>query len=401
MPMQTVLSVNGVFHLFELARELERREMLRCIYSTYHWGRLKREGLDRQYIRSFPWIHPAQLGAQRFVRIPRPIDRELGRLTRTTLDAYAALTLPECDAYVALSGSGLKSGRLAQIRGAKYVCDRGSSHIRYQNDILAEEYARWKVDREQVERFFIDREEREYEQADAVVVPSSFSRRTFLEMGVAPEKVHRIPYGVRLDRFRPTGEPPSDSFHVLFAGSVSLRKGVPYLLEAFRNLKHPRKRLRIAGAVQPEMRGILGRYAGPEIEVLGAMPQNRLIELMSTSHVLVLPSIEDGFGLVLGQAMACGCPVISSTNTGGADLITDGMHGFLVPIRDAASVTMRLQQVADNPQLQQEMRAAALAQVQKIGGWNEYGEQYADLLRGLAPQHSAEEVTYGGMRESL
>jgi hypothetical protein len=66
VPTQTVLAVNGVFHLFELARELQRREMLRCIYSTFHWGRLRREGLDRKYIRSFPFVHPLQLGAERF-----------------------------------------------------------------------------------------------------------------------------------------------------------------------------------------------------------------------------------------------------------------------------------------------------------------------------------------------
>jgi starch synthase len=319
------------------------------------------------------------------------VNRNLGRVVRTTLDTYAAMTLPECGAYVALSGSGLASGRVAQSRGSRYICDRGSSHIRYQDGILAEEYARWKIEREPVDPFFIDREEREYEQADALVVPSAFSERTFVEMGVAPEKLHRIPYGVRLDRFRPTAEPPPDAFNILFAGSVSLRKGVPYLLEAFRRFRHPRKRLWVAGAVLPEMRGLLAQHSDLAIQALGPVPQSRLVELMSTSHVLVLPSIEDGFGLVLGQALACGCPVISSTNTGAADLIADGVHGFLVPIRDSASIADRLQQLADDPLMLQQMRGAALSQVKKIGGWNEYGQSYAELIGSLTAAESRPE----------
>ena len=70
------------------------------------------------------------------------------------------------------------------------------------------------------------------------------------------------------------------------------------------------------------------------MEFLGVVGQERLAELMSTSHVMVLPSIEEGLALVQGQAMACGCPVIASTNTGAEDLFTDGVEGFVVPIRD-------------------------------------------------------------------
>ena len=68
--------------------------------------------------------------------------------------------------------------------------------------------------------------------------------------------------------------------------------------------------------------------------MLGSIPQPELAALMSRSHVLALPSIEEGLALVQAQAMACGCPVVCSTNTGGEDLFTDGVEGFIVPIRD-------------------------------------------------------------------
>ncbi len=107
-----------------------------------------------------------------------------------------------------------------------------------------------------VDRRMIAREEAEYEQADAITVPSEFARGSFIEMGVPSGKIHKIPYGVRLDQFHPSGEPPSGCFEVLFAGSVSLRKGVPYLLQGFAKLRHPHKRLRIAGNISPEIRSV-------------------------------------------------------------------------------------------------------------------------------------------------
>src|SRR5262249_43571333 len=152
------------------------------------------------------------------------------------------------------------------------------------------------------------------------------------------EKLRKVVYGVDLSRFRKIADPPRDRFEVLFVGQVSFRKGVPYLLEAFSTLKHPHKRLRIVGAMQPEMKIFLQEKHLENVEFLGALPQPDLIPLMSASHVLVLPSIEDGLGLVLGQAMACGCPIICSTNTGGEELLSESNSEFLVPIRDPAAI---------------------------------------------------------------
>jgi glycosyltransferase involved in cell wall biosynthesis len=105
--------------------------------------------------------------------------------------------------------------------------------------------------------------------------------------------------------------------------------------------------------------------------------------MMSESHVLVLPSIEDGFGLVLSQALACGCPIVASTNTGGDDLITDGVEGFIVPARDVAALAARLQQLADDPALRRRMSEAALARVKHLGGWRQYGDLWENLLLNL------------------
>jgi glycosyltransferase involved in cell wall biosynthesis len=381
--LRVVLAVNGTFHHFELAHELVKRDMLERIYSTFPWARLKREGLDRAYVKTHSFFHLTQHGMHRIMQVPVGLNRRLDRWVRSGLDAYVARTLPECDVYVALSGAGVLSGHVAQQRGARYVCDRGSAHIRYQDQILIEEFARWGVPRIPIDPYFVDREEREYDQADAITVPSGFAYRSFLEMGVPEAKLHRIPYGVRLDRFQPIGEPPPDEFHVLFVGNVSLQKGVPDLLEAFRLLNHPRKRLRIVGHVLPEIKSILGRHDLERVDVIGRVPQKELSQYMSTSHVMVLPSVQEGLALVQGQALACGCPLISSYHTGGEDLFDDGVEGFLVPIRSPQIIADRLQRLADEPLLQQQMRAAALARVRQLGGWVQYGNAWESLLTKL------------------
>jgi glycosyltransferase involved in cell wall biosynthesis len=206
-------------------------------------------------------------------------------------------------------------------------------------------------------------------------------------MGVPRRKLHVIPYGAELDQLQTSTESPrgsvNDSFNILFAGAVSLRKGVPYLLEAFAQLKAPGKRLRLAGSIDPDIKQVLGKFATDGVEILGPLSRTELTALMRDSDVLVLPSIEDGFGLVMAEAMACGCTIISSTNTGGSDLYSDGAEGFIVPIRDPAVISERLEQLADDRDLLARMKIAARAKVNQIGGWSEYGDRWVSLLQGL------------------
>ena len=298
------------------------------------------------------------------------------------------------DAIVGISGSSLRTGRALQARGSHFICDRGSSHQRVQEALVSDEFRRWGVDRSVSDLRDTEREEEIYDMADAITVPSSFAARSFYASGIADEKVHVIPYGVRLEHFRPTGTPPANRFQVLFVGSVGLRKGIPYLLKAFADLKHSSRVLRIAGSIQPEMRHVLGRLPQQHVEFLGVVSQERLVNLMSTSHVMVLPSIEEGLALVQGQAMACGCPVLASTNTGAEDLFTDGVEGFIVPVRNTEVIRDKLQRLVDDPQLRQNLSEAALIRVRSLGGWNDYGDIWEKLLLKLtgAPTHKLDEL---------
>ena len=389
--MQIVQTVFGVFHHFELARELEHRGHLRRVYSTWPWARLKREGLARERVETFPWLHVPEYMAGRAPMDLTWLRDPLGYANALTFDRFTESRLAKSlrregpiHALIGISGSSLRSGALIQRSGGLFLCDRGSTHQRYQEQLLADEFRRWGVDTPPSDPRDTRREEAIYAACDAITVPSTMAARSFAEMGVPRDKVHVIPYGVRLENFRPIAEPSSDTFDVLFAGAVGLRKGVGYLLEAFARLRHPHKRLRIVGAVQEDIRALLPRLPMDHVEMLGALPQSELAALMSRSHVLALPSIEEGLALVQAQAMACGCPVVCSTNTGGEDLFTDGVEGFIVPIRDPLTLADRLQQLADDPALQRSMRAAALQRVRSIGGWKEYGDCWENLLKTLA-----------------
>ena len=384
--MRIVQTVFGVFHHFELARQLDQRGHLQQIYSTWPWARLRREGLPHKLVGTFPWLHTPETLMYRLKLTHPYLLNQIGYANALAFDAWTnsqLRDLPTPDAIIAISGSSLRTGVSLQSRGSHFICDRGSSHQRYQEAIVSEEFRRWGVDREVSDIRDTLREERIYEMADAITVPSSFAARSFIESGVPAKKIWVIPYGVRLEQFGKLGDPPDDRFQVLFAGAVGLRKGFPYLLEAFAKLKRTNKLLRVAGALQPEMKRVLERLPRENVEFLGNVSQRRLAELMSTSHVMVLPSIEEGLALVQGQALACGCPVLASTNTGGEDLFADGVQGFILPVRSADAIAEKLQMLADDPALQQKLSEAALRRVQFLGGWNDYGERWEQLLLQL------------------
>ncbi|GAB4355470.1 MAG: hypothetical protein Kow006_21820 [Gammaproteobacteria bacterium] len=384
MGVRVVLTSIGRFHLFDLARELHRRGMLERIFTGYPRWKLETEkDIPQEKIGTFPWLQTLYMGMGRFgINLEGMAGTRLARWAHDTLDRYVAGNLPECEVFLALSGSGLHSGRLAQRRGAAYVCDRGSSHIRYQDSILREEFQRWGDQFQGIDPVMMAREEAEYETADAITVPSTFAYRSFVESGVPADRLRLVPYGVNLQRFGKAADPDPDRFEVLFVGQVGYRKGVPYLLEAFRRLRHPKKRLRIVGTLQAEMKRYLARCPPPEGVVLtGAVPQEALRGIMSRAHVMVLPSIEEGLALVQAQALACGCPVIATPHTGAEDLFTDSREGFIVPIRSAEAIAEKLQLLADDPDRRVAMSEAALRRVAEIGGWNAYGERMAAVLR--------------------
>ena len=368
-------SSHGKFHHQDLARQLYRLGVLDTFFTGYPRFKLKTLGVPENKLRTFPVLEVAYHAGLRYGLLKGRVKRELEWRKHENFDRAVARYMPAVDAYIGLSCASLYAGQAVQRQGGLYLCDRGSSHILTQNTLLAEEDDRQGIKYHSIDPRVLEKEQHEYATADAILVPSEFARRTFIAEGIPESKLRKVPYGVDLDRFKPVGTPAAGTFEVLFVGSVSPRKGVSDLLKAYAAVSHPDKHLRFVGAVSGALRPVLelAQRADASIDVLGPYPQGRLPEIMSRSHVLVLPSIEDGFGLVQAQAMACACPVLATSNTGAEDLFTDGVEGFIVPIRSPDILAERLQYLADNPEQRHQMSQAALQRVQRIGGWDQYG----------------------------
>ena len=304
---------------------------------------------------------------------------------KVSFDHHVAKNIPECDLFSGLSGSGFKTGQVVKARGSIYICDRGSSHIRAQNNILEEEHERWGVPYQAIDSRVIEREENEYELADAITVPSNFVYNSFVACGIQPDKIKLIPYGVNLIKFKKVGHPVSGQFNVLFVGGGSLRKGVADLLVAYSMLVHSKKSLTLVGEFSPIFMKWLRelKLLTNDVKILGHMPQAELKHLMSRSHVMVLASIEEGLAMVQAQAMACGCPVIATQNTGAEDLFRNGVDGYIVPIRQPDSIVEKMQYLADHPEIREKMSASALEKVCEIGGWKSYGDKAFSIMKSL------------------
>lgn len=290
------------------------------------------------------------------------------------------------DVFHGLDGTGPKAGRRVRENGKLWICDRACSHILTQRDLLVEEHNEWHM---QPPEFSADRLERcvaEYEEAHGITVPSQFSRRSFLDHGIPPERLFVCPYGVDLSEFNP-GAKKDDVFRVIHVGQINVRKGIGYLLQAVEPLvKKGKCELWLVGEIHRSMRRLLDEYKGI-FEYKGVAPREDLWRLYSQASVLVLASVEEGLALVQAQAMACGVPVIATTNTGAEDLFTDGVEGFIVPIRSPGMIREKIEWMIDNRELRDKMAAAALERVKSLGGWNRYGECVEDVYNALAVRH--------------
>ena len=212
------------------------------------------------------------------------------------------------------------------------------------------------------------------------MVPSAFVYRTMIEGGVPASKLRLLPLGVAVDRFSP-GRKRDDVFRVIFVGAISLQKGVPYLLEAFRlaALARGRSELVLVGDTFQEARAFLPRYTGAFRHVR-FVPHTRLVDEYRQASVFVLPSLQDGFGMVVYEAAACGLPVIVSDHVGAA--IRDGHDGFVVPIRDATAIAERLVHLYTHERERQAMGVSA-RELAATFTWERYHRElvahYADM----------------------
>ncbi|MDA2918676.1 glycosyltransferase family 4 protein [Desulfobacterota bacterium AH_259_B03_O07] len=303
-------------------------------------------------------------------------------LVGTPFDWYFAKHIVDCDIFHGDSISALRSGQAAKQKGAKWVCDVPHSHLEILSEIVRNEHDYLSI-RPSEHQSMIGTSLKAYDFSDHIVVASAFAKSSFLSKRFPDEKISVVPYGVDTNLFKPVPVNRDEVFRVLFVGHLSAQKGVHYLLEAFGRASIPNSRLILAGSPHPDTPYILSRYPLEKVDILGGQPKSKLAFYYSLADVMVLPSVQDGFGLVICEAMACGCPVIATTNTGGPDVITDGVEGFIVPIRSPDAIAEKLVWLYEHPEERAKMGSLALKKVREWRGWRRYGEKMLKIYEKL------------------
>lgn len=375
--LRVVVSVLGRFHAFYLADELHRREALERLYTSYPASHAVRYGVPRGRVSGRPSFELANRLTQRY----RPGGYDARHLACAAFERWVARRLRAGpDVFVGWSGSSLAALRRAKALGMLTVVERGSTHILHQNDLLRDEYERLGIDGRLSHPRTVDKELEEYAEADRIAVPTAYVRSTFQARGIPAHKLIQVPYGVSLESFRPESG-AGDGFRILHVGSVSVRKGCHHLLQAFAELNLPGAELHLVGAVAPEMEPFLARYAGSGVVVHGAVPQGELPGHYRRASLFCLASLEEGMAMVIPQAMACGLPVVATTESGAGELIEPGVQGLLLPAREVGALKDALAALHDDAGRREAMGVSAAARIAGGYSWADYGRRILGAYR--------------------
>jgi alpha-maltose-1-phosphate synthase len=393
--MRVGVAAPGRFHTFDLAGQLQRLGHLGHLYTGY--PRWKVQGFSPDKVVTFPWVMTPLMACSRLGLFK--FERALQWPAIESFDRWVSKVLRPCDIFYGLPSFGVKSQQVAREKfGAITVSEGSSTHILHRDAILATEHARWGVPYTHIDRRIIDHTIQEYEYCDLITAASHHVYRTFVAHGVKREKIVILPYGVDLSLFRP--HPKRDNvFRVIYVGSGSVSKGIFYLLEAIRKLELPGFQVWFIGGITDDVKVKLGPYEG-RAQFLGFRHRTTLAEYYSQGSVFVMPSVDEGLALVQAQAMACGLPVIATVNTGAEELFTDGVEGFIVPIRDPEAIREKILYLYENPASREVMAAAALRRVKLFGGWEQYGERAVGYYAAAMERHSPPATVAEPMRSA-
>ncbi|WP_269526526.1 glycosyltransferase family 4 protein [Coraliomargarita parva] len=224
----------------------------------------------------------------------------------------------------------------------------------------------------------LHRKDEELQLADHIFVASRFTANSLKDAPFPLPEPVIVPYGCPPVRDASTlrESDPAKPLKVLFVGSLGQRKGVAYLLDAVERLGRSVELTLIGRPSAPcrPLEAALQRHKWIE-----SLPHSGILEAMQTHDVLVFPSLFEGFGLVLTEALSQGLPVIATPHTAAPDLIHDGTEGYLVPIRDSEAIAAKLDRLAGDRDLLMSMRLAALERAQSVS-WQAYQHGMATAL---------------------
>jgi glycosyltransferase involved in cell wall biosynthesis len=282
----------------------------------------------------------------------------------------------------------LRSFRIAKNLGIKNIYELLSPYWRFRKLIMEDEIKlqpEWKLS--QMEILSTKKsleEEEEIILSDKIVVASKFTMQSLKYFKEKNLNINIIPYGVkkRFITIANSRRKSNEKLKIIFAGRLILSKGIQYLISLLETIDIPWE-AQIAGSLleRPEhlSKKLFNFLKDPRCKYLGQIPNEKLMKVMENSHVFMLPSLYEGFGLTLLEAMSCGLPVITTENTAGPDFIKNGENGFITPIRDTKITANVLQRIYENEELRLSISEMALSTANHHS-WERYNDQQRKIF---------------------
>ena len=308
--MRFLIATSTAFHLRHLAVQLLNRGHEVEFHSYLPRWKTRQYGLpDRAVVSHFmgllPWSGLALLRG--WARHLTPIRHRLFSRIDERIARHIRQSDASIDVFVGLSSVAVASAKVARQKGALVLIECGISHI-LNRDSGGPAYGG-----EQVDPLYVARELASHAEADRIVLLSQFARSSFLANGEPAERLEVISLGADLDRFVREGQSPPLPAKALVVGNWSFQKGCDLIEPLLRQV--PELTVDHIGAVLDAPLPDSERFRS-----LGHMPQPDLARAMRDYHLLLFPSRDDGFGMVMAEALAAGLRVVASDASGGPDL---------------------------------------------------------------------------------
>lgn len=292
------------------------------------------------------------------------------------------------DIVCSVMGSGRGPFGVAERIGALKIVDASSSHPTSFYGFWQRECDIWSPGgRVTLPRSLFRRCTQDLERADYILCSSLFVRDSMLYNGIPESKLAVLPYGADITTFKPAEQPTGKPVFIA-VGTLTLRKGTPYLLEAMRIVRrfHPDAKLYLVGPIHDDFKRIIGRWHG-EFTHVSSASHTQLAGLLQQSLAFVFPSCEEGFARVLSEAMAAGLPIVATHESGASTVVKDGEQGFIVPQRQPQALAERLVQLIEDPQLARRMGLLGSTFAKSHGSHEAYGAELARIFRGWLFEH--------------
>jgi len=397
--MKVLVAHPGTQHSHRLALELNTVGAL----MTFHTGlAFVAGGWADQCVRSLPSAWSRRLANRRIVGLPAGRLRchpllELASLWRIGRGADAQKTLyrrnetfqwsisddafASADAVVGFDTSSWILADRCGLAGVPLILDQSTGHPDAMLGLkqrVRERFPNWGEEMELRRPEVRQAELREHEQADYVVVASAFTRRTLVSHNVSPEKIRINPYGVDCAEFIIKKCDKERPLRFVFVGSISARKGIPLLIEAWRILAARDAELWLVGPASLRVSASIPKLPG--LRSIGAVPHAEMPAILGECDVMVFPSYFEGFGLVILEAMACGLPVITTTATAGPDILTHGHNGWIMEPDSLDGLVEIMRKCLCNREDLAKMGLCARKTAEHFS-WSAYGSRWMEILR--------------------